>query len=218
MIVLFFLWFLVVIGTSIWASVDANSQALNGNPIGPFGPGGWLVACFLLWIVFFPVYLIARASSPNKTEPVLTRVANQIRAPLPGGLAAEAPPQSIADELSKFGELHKTGLMSEEEFQAQKARLLGLDASNGLRAPMATAPAAPTTQPTSVPNIAPATPITPSARQAQRDPRYPIAGRDSSSAPQVKQVGVTQWVCQHCGATLREGAAFCTSCGDKVTG
>ncbi len=217
MIVLLFLWFLVVVGTSIWASVDANSQAINGNPIGPFGPGGWLVACLLLWIVFFPVYLIVRASSPNKTEPVLTRVANQIRAPLPGGLATEAPPQSIADELSKFGELHKTGLMSEEEFEAQKARLLGL-AGNGLRAPMATAPAAPTSQPTSNPNIAPATPITPSARQAQTDPLYSIADRGPSPVPQVQQVDVTQWVCQRCGATLREGAAFCTSCGDKVTG
>ena len=37
----------------------------------------------------------------------------------------DAPPASVADEIKKLGELRLQGLLTDEEFAAQKARLLG---------------------------------------------------------------------------------------------
>lgn len=38
---------------------------------------------------------------------------------------AAAPAASVADELAKLAELHRQGVLSDDEFAAQKARLLG---------------------------------------------------------------------------------------------
>lgn len=54
---------LIIIGTSIWVFVDAKTIGIKkGQVKGLFnmGPVGWLVACLLLWIVAFPVYLAKR--------------------------------------------------------------------------------------------------------------------------------------------------------------
>lgn len=58
-------------------------------------------------------------------------IADLVRARIGTHQTAEAPGAtpmafgSIADELKKLGELRDTGVLSEEEFAAQKARLLG---------------------------------------------------------------------------------------------
>jgi hypothetical protein len=56
--------FLVVLGSSIWVYFDAkNIGARNGLGSGflDMGPCGWFVACILLWIVAFPIYLAVRS-------------------------------------------------------------------------------------------------------------------------------------------------------------
>lgn len=45
----------------------------------------------------------------------------QVAAPTTGAV----PPVSVADEIKKLGELQSQGLLTDEEFAAQKARLLG---------------------------------------------------------------------------------------------
>ena len=55
---------LPVIGTSWWVYEDAQKIGvqpgqLNGSMF-EMGPGGWFAGCFLLWIVFFPAYLVKR--------------------------------------------------------------------------------------------------------------------------------------------------------------
>lgn len=47
---------LVVIGTSIWVAVDANSRGLSGL--------GWGLGSLLLWIFVFPYYLVERQKVP----------------------------------------------------------------------------------------------------------------------------------------------------------
>ena len=54
---------LLVLLSSIWVFFDAKKiGARKGlvKGLADLGPGGWLVACLLLWIVSFPVYLISR--------------------------------------------------------------------------------------------------------------------------------------------------------------
>lgn len=51
------------IGSIVWVGVDAgNIKRESQSQRGPANtsPAAWVVACTLLWIVFFPVYLIRR--------------------------------------------------------------------------------------------------------------------------------------------------------------
>jgi hypothetical protein len=55
----YLLW-VVVIGTSIWVYFDAKAIGVKKGQvkgIADMGAWGWLLACFLLWIVAFPLYL-----------------------------------------------------------------------------------------------------------------------------------------------------------------
>jgi hypothetical protein len=59
---------LFVAGTGLWVYADAQRCAAAGSPaylkIGPVTidtPVAWLVGCVVLWIFFFPVYLLSRS-------------------------------------------------------------------------------------------------------------------------------------------------------------
>ncbi len=59
---------LVVLPTDFWVYTDAKAQWERGQPIvlssGRFQidtPEAWFVGCLLLWIVFFPLYVIERS-------------------------------------------------------------------------------------------------------------------------------------------------------------
>ena len=60
----------LVVATDVWVYVDAKRCADAGSAvflkIGTFKidtPLAWLVACIIVWIVFFPMYLVSRAQS-----------------------------------------------------------------------------------------------------------------------------------------------------------
>jgi len=55
-------------------------------------------------------------------KPVLDALNSRVQSPPPAPVAA--PPSSVADELAKLAKLKADGLLTEEEFAAQKARLL----------------------------------------------------------------------------------------------
>jgi hypothetical protein len=57
--------------SDLWVFEDARKRHQLGTPVvwagGPLRletPVVWLIACLLLWIVFFPLYLFSRRSSP----------------------------------------------------------------------------------------------------------------------------------------------------------
>jgi len=53
----------VVIGTSLWVYFDARAIGVKKGQVtglADLGPGGWLVASLLLWIIAFPLYLANR--------------------------------------------------------------------------------------------------------------------------------------------------------------
>lgn len=56
-------FFLLVIVTSIWVFVDARKIGVRKGLVtglADLSPAGWLVACLLLWVVAFPLYLVKR--------------------------------------------------------------------------------------------------------------------------------------------------------------
>lgn len=57
------LFFLIVIGTSLWVLIDAKTIGVKKGQIsgmGDMGPWGWFFVCLLLWIVGFPFYVAKR--------------------------------------------------------------------------------------------------------------------------------------------------------------
>ena len=89
--------------------------------------GGWSKALWVIFIIILPfigvlVYLIARGSGMQKRDVRDARAADQeMRSYIRS--AAETPP-STAEELSKLAALRDQGVLTEAEFDTQKAKLL----------------------------------------------------------------------------------------------
>ncbi|HEX9410811.1 MAG TPA: PH domain-containing protein [Actinomycetota bacterium] len=66
---------------------------------------------------------VRKPESVQKTIYEMTE-SNRRRMMAPAGLVASAAPTSVADELAKLDRLRDEGVISDEEFEAQKARLL----------------------------------------------------------------------------------------------
>jgi hypothetical protein len=61
---------LIVVGTTIWVGVDASKRDWSaGGGSGANSTAGWVIACLLLWILFFPMYLVKRGRAPLKDAP-----------------------------------------------------------------------------------------------------------------------------------------------------
>jgi hypothetical protein len=120
---MFELMFVVVIGTSIWVYVDAKNMGVKKGQLKgvcDMGPGGWFIACLLLWIAGFPMYLA------NRSE--LQRINGKsgspaVAPPVPG---SQHESQDFEVQLTKLARLKDSGVLSEEEFTAKKKAILGL--------------------------------------------------------------------------------------------
>lgn len=58
---------LVLVAVDLWVLADAQQGARSGAPVVfRFGaltvktPESWFVACLVLWVIFFPIYIVAR--------------------------------------------------------------------------------------------------------------------------------------------------------------
>lgn len=58
---------LVLVSVDLWVLADARKWARGGTPVVfRFGalrvetPESWFVACLVLWVLFFPIYMAAR--------------------------------------------------------------------------------------------------------------------------------------------------------------
>jgi hypothetical protein len=134
----------IVFGSSIWVAFDAASIGA-GKRSRTTGPVGWFLFCLLLWIIGFPVYLAKRseikaaavASNVSVSTPVNAgQVAQNSVASPPGWYPQIAQSQqrvvedtasdvtSKADELVKFDALRQSEVLTQEEFNGEKAKLL----------------------------------------------------------------------------------------------
>lgn len=74
---------LIVLGTSIWVYVDAKKIGARRGLLTGFSdmsPAAWCVACLLLWIIVFPLYL-AKRSTIIQLAPQSPRPAGSITKP-----------------------------------------------------------------------------------------------------------------------------------------
>ena len=93
---------------------------------------GWAKAAWLLFIVFIPVigifaYLIARGRSMReRSEAVRAQRIREQQILSEHMTAQRQPPQqsTSADQLSRLADLRQRGVLSAEEFEQQKAKVL----------------------------------------------------------------------------------------------
>jgi membrane protein implicated in regulation of membrane protease activity len=90
---------------------------------------GWAKAAWLVFIVFIPVigilcYLIARGQSMReRTEEVRARQRRQSEV-MSAHLTAQREDPTSADQLSRLADLRQRGVLSAEEFDREKAKVL----------------------------------------------------------------------------------------------
>lgn len=111
---LFFAWIFLVITVfiDIFRSPDLS---------------GWAKALWVLFVIIVPllgvlVYLIARGDDMNQRridEAAATRRAQD-------DYIRDVTATSSADELSKLNDLRQNGIISQQEFDAQKSKVLGV--------------------------------------------------------------------------------------------
>lgn len=105
------IWILIVILTDLFRDHELS---------------GWWKAVWVLFLVFIPfltalIYLIARGGGMrDRTIQAQADAKKEFDA-----YVRQTASGSTADELSKLADLKAKGTISEEEFQAQKAKLLG---------------------------------------------------------------------------------------------
>src|SRR6476646_380985 len=103
-------WMLIVIFSDLF-----RDHALSG-----FAKVLWIVFVIILPYLGVFVYLIARGHGMQERNAAQAKQADEaFRAYVKDTVAT-----SSADEIAKLSELHKSGALTDAEFQAQKARLL----------------------------------------------------------------------------------------------
>ena len=117
-IFIIFLW-AIWIWTLVWVFIDIfRSQDLSG----------WAKALWFLFVLFIPligvvVYLIARGGSMNERAAQQAQQQDEEFRSYVQQAAAD-PPANTADQLAKLADLRDRGVISAQEFEHQKAKVL----------------------------------------------------------------------------------------------
>ena len=112
----FFLW-IIWIWILIWIFIDIfRSHDLSG----------WAKALWVLFVLFIPllgvlVYLIVRGGSMHERA---VRQAQQQDQAARAYIRQAAGPESSADQLAKLADLRNRGVITQEEFDREKAKVL----------------------------------------------------------------------------------------------
>jgi hypothetical protein len=119
---LVFIWF-----AWIWLVISILVDIFRSDDLSGWGKAGWtLLVVFLTWIGVL-IYLIARGKGMNErrfAEAANIRKAQEDYIRQVAADSGAAASSSTPDQLAKLSELHKQGVLSDQEFASQKAKLL----------------------------------------------------------------------------------------------
>ena len=114
------LWFFLFI-LWIWLVISIFIDIFRSDDIGGFAKAMWALFVIVLPLLGVLVYIIARGDSMNeramKQAAAQEKAARQYIQEAAGGT-------STADELAKLADLRKQGVLTDDEFAVQKAKLL----------------------------------------------------------------------------------------------
>jgi putative oligomerization/nucleic acid binding protein/phospholipase D-like protein len=113
----FFIWILWIM-LLFWILMDI----FRSDDLGGWGKAGWVIFVIILPFLGVFVYLIARGHSMGERQARDAQARDdQFRAYVKD---AAGPGQSQSDELAKLAGLHQQGVLSDQEFEAAKAKVL----------------------------------------------------------------------------------------------
>ena len=104
----------------IWLLIRIFSDIFRSHDMGGWGKAGWVIFIFVLPFLGILVYLIARGKKMAEHQVQDAAQAQQEFK----SYVQEAAGGGTADELSKLADLREKGVLTDAEFQAQKAKLL----------------------------------------------------------------------------------------------
>ncbi len=111
---LFFIW--------IWLLIIVFGDIFRSHDMGGFAKALWIIFVIVVPFLGILVYLIARGGSMQ--ERAAERAQQQDEA-FQAYVQQAASTSSTADEVAKLADLKASGAITEEEFQAGKAKILG---------------------------------------------------------------------------------------------
>jgi len=111
---LFFLW--------IWLLISLFSDIFRRDDIGGWGKAGWVFFLIVLPLLGALVYLIAEGGDMAHRQVSDAKAMQKAQEDYIRNVAGGGG--SAADELEKLAKLRDSGTISNEEFEAQKAKLL----------------------------------------------------------------------------------------------
>jgi hypothetical protein len=114
-----FLFFLFV--AWIWLLISVYADVFRSDDLGGVAKAFWVLFVLLLPYVGVLVYLIARG---GKMQERSVAQAERAQRATETYIREVASTTSTADELAKLGALRDQGVLSPQEFEAQKAKLL----------------------------------------------------------------------------------------------
>ncbi len=109
----FFLW-LMILFRVIW-------DVFRSHDLGGLGKAGWLLFILVLPLLGVFVYLIARGGSMHERD---ARVAQAQTQALRSWMQEANGGGSTADELAKLADLRAKGIISDDEFDRAKSKVL----------------------------------------------------------------------------------------------
>ncbi len=107
--IMMFFWMFVTVLADLWTDKEASGGS----------KAGWTILIVLLPLLGILIYLIARGDGMNQRAMAKAAAAQEAQESYIREVAG-----SPADELAKLADLKDKGLLSEEEFDSAKAKLL----------------------------------------------------------------------------------------------
>ncbi len=111
---LFFIW--------IWLLISIFGDIFRSQDLSGWGKALWILFVIVLPLLGVLIYLIARGKSMQERTMEEAAAREKASRAYIQDVAASAP--SSADELAKLAALRDQGVLTQEEFDAQKAALL----------------------------------------------------------------------------------------------
>ena len=115
------LWFFLLF-LWIWLLISLFSDIFRSSDLSGWGKGGWVAFLILIPWLGALVYLIARGGSMQ--DRAVADMAAREKATR-SYIQDVAGQSSTADELAKLSQLRDSGVLTDQEFDRQKAVLLG---------------------------------------------------------------------------------------------
>jgi hypothetical protein len=113
---LFFIW--------IWILITCFMDIFRSHDIGGFGKALWVIFIIVLPYLGVFVYLIARGRGMQERNIAAMKEAQAAQAEYIKSVAGTSSAPSAADEIARLTELKDKGAITEDEFNALKAKAI----------------------------------------------------------------------------------------------